>query len=148
MNNVTLIGNLATDVTMRETQSGKQVASFKVAVNRFGQDNGADFIWVKTWNGSAENCAKYLSKGKKVAIEGQIRTSRVQSEGEFKDYFEVNANRVTFLTPKPADGEAPVNEDENIPAAVEVISEAPREEDITPAAETSKEAPADDDIPF
>lgn len=118
-NIVVLAGHLATDVRLRETQSGKQVASFKLAINRPGEDNGADFVWVKTWNGSASACAKYIGKGKAVQVEGEIRTSRVGEGDSFKEYFEVNARRVTFLSPRQNDGSSVE------PTTVEVSTEPP-----------------------
>lgn len=133
MNNVQLIGNLSTGVRVRETQSGKKTASFKVAVNRPGTEGKADYVWVKVWNGTAEACAKYLNgpdrekgiKASRVAVEGSISTSRVEKDGNFTEYVEVNARRVTFLSTRQAEQAG-----EEAPASVEASTPAPTDDDI------------------
>ncbi|HSI98514.1 MAG TPA: single-stranded DNA-binding protein, partial [Gaiellaceae bacterium] len=74
MNNVTLIGNLATDVEVREVGNDKKVATFVLAVDRPGQDKGADFVRVATWDRQAEVCGEYLAKGKRVAVDGRLKS--------------------------------------------------------------------------
>ena len=160
MNNVQLHGNLATDVRLRKTKTDKDVASFKLAVNRPGKDAGADFIWVKVWNGSAVACEKYLAKGSPVLVEGSISTSRTGEAPNFTEYVEVSAQRVTFLssgnggngnTPSPeseADATAKaIAEAKATLAALEANAEVSTENDST----TEAPVPAiveDDDIPF
>jgi single-stranded DNA-binding protein len=63
MNVVTLIGNLATEVELREVGPDKRVASFVLAVDRASQDGGADFVRVSAWDRQAELCAEYLGRG-------------------------------------------------------------------------------------
>ena len=63
MNVVTLIGNLATEVELREVGPDKKVASFVLAVDRASRDGGADFVRVSAWDRQAELCAEYLGKG-------------------------------------------------------------------------------------
>ena len=65
MNIVTLIGNLATDVELREVGPEKKVASFLLAVDRASRDGGADFVNVCAWDRQAELCAEYLAKGRR-----------------------------------------------------------------------------------
>lgn len=69
MNKVTIIGNLTRDPEIAETPTGVTVCKFAVAVNRkYKDDNGevvTDFFNVVAWRGLAENCGKYLAKGKK-----------------------------------------------------------------------------------
>ena len=96
MNVVTLIGNLATEVELREVAGGKQRASFLLAVNRTTQD-GADFIWVVAWDKQAETCAEHLSKGRRVALDGRLRSRRWEEDGKPRNAVEVVANRVQFL---------------------------------------------------
>jgi single-strand DNA-binding protein len=129
MNSVNLIGNLATDVTTRNV--GEQtVASFKLAVNRPGQDKGADFFWVQTWNGSAEACAKYLGKGHEVGIIGELRGSSVKNEdGTYTEYVKVNARRVQFLRRPNGQSAPPVGDDE-APTSVETSAPAPNDDGI------------------
>ena len=99
MNVVTLIGNLATDVELRDVGDDRQVANFVLAVDRPGKDE-ADFVFVSTWNKQAETCARYLTKGKRVAVDGRLRSSSWEdSDGNKRSAIEVVANRVQFLSP-------------------------------------------------
>ncbi len=109
MNNVTLIGNLATDVDLREVGEEKKVANFVLAIDRPGPDAGADFVRVAVWNRQAETCAQFLAKGKRVAVDGRLRSrSWEDPEGTRRSAVEVVANRVQFLSPPgERDTEAP-----------------------------------------
>lgn len=101
MNVVTLIGNLATEVDLRDVGEDRQVASFLLAVDRFGKDE-ADFVRISTWNKQAETCARYLTKGRRVAVDGRLRSSSWEdSDGNKRNAVEVVANRVQFLSPPP-----------------------------------------------
>ncbi len=75
MNTVTLIGNLATDVEVRDVGDDKKVANFLLAVDRPAADSDADFVRITAWNRQAEVCAEFLAKGRRVAVEGRLRTS-------------------------------------------------------------------------
>ena len=98
MNVVTLIGNLATDVELRDVGQDMQVATFLLAVDRPAKDE-ADFVRVSTWNKQAEVCAQYLAKGRKVGIDGRLRSSSWEdSDGNKRNAIEVVANRVEFLS--------------------------------------------------
>ncbi|HEY7149373.1 MAG TPA: single-stranded DNA-binding protein [Gaiellaceae bacterium] len=100
MNVVTLIGNLASDVELKDVGDDRQVATFLLAVDRPGKDE-ADFFRVSTWNRQAELCAQFLAKGRKVGIDGRLRSSSWEdSDGNKRTAVEVVANRVEFLTPR------------------------------------------------
>lgn len=107
MNKLTIIGNLTNNPEMRVTQSGINVCSFGVAVNRRraqGAEPQADFFRVSAWRGLAENCQKYLAKGRKVAVTGSVSVSvYTASNGEARANLEVNADDVEFLSPKNED---------------------------------------------
>ena len=104
MNVVTLIGNLATDVGLKDIAPDKKVATFLLAVDRPGRDAGADFISVATWNRQAEVCAEYLAKGACVAVDGRLRTrSWEDAEGQRRTATEVVANHVQFLDARSRD---------------------------------------------
>ena len=64
MNSVHLIGNLATDVELRDVAEEKKVANFLLAIDRGSRDGGADFVWVSAWERQGELCAEYLAKGR------------------------------------------------------------------------------------
>jgi len=102
MNSVNLIGNLATDVEIREVGEDKKVASFLLAVNRPTKDAQADFVWVSAWDRQAELCAEWLSKGKRVALDGRLKSRSWEEDGKRRDAIEVVANRVEFLSSPPA----------------------------------------------
>ncbi len=99
MNVVTLIGNLASEVELKDVGQDLQVANFLLAVDRPGKDE-ADFVRISTWNKQAETCARYLTKGKRVAVDGRLRSSSWEdSDGNRRSAIEVVANRVQFLSP-------------------------------------------------
>lgn len=104
MNSLTIIGNLTRDPELRTTTTGKQVCTFSVAVNRRhreGQEQEADYFRVSAWNQSAENCHKYLSKGRKVAVVGPVKlTTYTAQDGTTRANMEVFAETVEFLSPK------------------------------------------------
>ena len=106
MNVVSLIGNLATDVELKPLGEGRSVASFVVAIDRPGRD-GADFIRVAAWNKQAEACAHGLVRGRRVALDGRLRSRSWEEDGKKRNAVEVVANRVQFLTgPAPDAGAA------------------------------------------
>jgi single-strand DNA-binding protein len=98
VNSISLIGNLATDVELRDAGE-KKVASFLLAVDRPSRDGGADFVWVNAWDRQGELCSEYLDKGNRVAVEGRIRSRTWEQDGKRRDAVEVVARRVEFLTP-------------------------------------------------
>ena len=97
MNIVTLIGNLATDVELREVGPEKKVASFLLAVDRASKEGGADFVNVCAWDRQAELCAEYLGKGRRVAVDGWLKSRSWEEEGKRRTAIEVVARRVEFL---------------------------------------------------
>ena len=98
MNNVSVIGNLAADVEVRGA-GDKQVSKFLLAVDRYSKDGGADFIGVSAWDRQGELCAEYLSKGRRVGIEGYIRShSWEDDQGKRRREVEIVARRVDFLS--------------------------------------------------
>ena len=97
MNVVTLIGNLATEVELREVGPDKKVASFVLAVDRASRDGGADFVRVSAWDRQAELCAEYLGKGRRIAVDGRLKSRSWEDEGKRRSAVEVVARRVEFL---------------------------------------------------
>ena len=97
MNVVTLIGNLATDVDLREVGPEKKVASFVLAVDRASREGGADFVSVSAWDRQAELCAEYLGKGRRIAVDGRLKSRSWEEEGKRRSAIEVVARRVEFL---------------------------------------------------
>ena len=99
MNVVTLIGNLATDVELRDVGEERKLATFVLAVDRPGSAGGADFVRVAAWNKQAETCGRYLAKGKPVAVDGRLRSrSWEEADGKRRTSLEVVATTVEFLS--------------------------------------------------
>lgn len=103
---------MCADPQLRSTRDGIAVCSFTVAVNRrqkqaAGQPD-ADFFRVTAWRGLGENCARYLAKGRKVAVTGSVAVSTYTgSDGTTRASMDVNADDVEFLTPRDSVEHAP-----------------------------------------
>ena len=104
MNKLTIIGNLTRTPEMRTTQSGKNVCNFTVAVNnrRRSVQNGqpeVDFFRVQAWDKLAENCQRYLDKGRKVCVMGPVSVETyTANNGETRANMNVLAQDVEFLS--------------------------------------------------
>lgn len=114
MNRVILVGNLATEPDMRTTQTGISQCSFRLAVQRRYTDKQtgqreADFFPIIAWRQLAELCGKYLTKGRKVAIEGTLQSRSYEAQDGTRRYItEIIADSVEFLGSKQ-DGAAASN---------------------------------------
>src|SRR5690348_18374220 len=97
VNVVTLIGNLATEVQLREVGPDKKVASFVLAVDRASREGGADFVTVAAWDRQAELCAEYLGRGRRIAVDGRLKSRSWEEDGKRRTAIEVVARRVEFL---------------------------------------------------
>lgn len=105
MNKAVIVGNLTRDPELRATGNGVAVCNFTVAVKRRfkGQEGGvsADFIPVAAWRQQGENCAKYLTKGSRVAVSGSIQVRSYEARDGSKRYAtEIVADEVEFLSAK------------------------------------------------
>lgn len=113
MNKVILIGRLTRDPELRHTPQGTAVCQITVAVNRRGAQPGqqdADFINVSVWGVQAENVARYMAKGRQVAVEGRIQTRNYDDKDGKKVYVtEVIATNVQFLDSKGASSDSSVS---------------------------------------
>ena len=108
MNKITLIGNLTHDPEVRSTPSGVTVCTFTIAVNRrFASQGGerqTDFFRINAWRQLGDTCARYLSKGRKVAVIGELQARTYEAkDGTTRMSLDVSADEVEFLTPKSAD---------------------------------------------
>ena len=103
MNQVTLIGRLTRDPELRYTTGQNQmaVAKFSIAVDRMvkaGEEKKADFPRITVFGKQAENCEKYLKKGRLTAIQGRLQTGSYQDkDGKTVYTTDVIADRVEFL---------------------------------------------------
>lgn len=109
MNNVNLIGRLTNAVDFRYSQAQNPYCFFTIAVDRglskekreelqAMNKQTADFIRIVVYGVTAENCKKYLKKGRNVAIQGRIQTGSYTAEdGQRKYTFNIEAERVQFI---------------------------------------------------
>lgn len=113
MNKITLIGNLTRDPEMSTTPSGVSVCRFGIAVNRRFQTNESgervtDFFNIVVWRQQAESCARFLQKGRKVAVVGELQARTYQDRnGETRLALDVAADEVEFLSPRQEGAPAP-----------------------------------------
>lgn len=109
-NKLIIIGNLTKDPDYSVSQNGTPMCRFTVAVNRRGGEE-TDFFRVTTFHKNAENCAAYLSKGRKVCIVGEVHIGEyTDRDGVKRTGVDVLASEVEFLSPK--DEEKPAKKKE------------------------------------
>lgn len=133
MNKVFLIGNLTRDPELSTTNSGISVCRISIAVSRrFANADGSretDFFNVVAWRTIAENCAKYLKKGSKIAVMGSIQNRSYEGNDGNKHYTtDITAEEIEFLSTKgdanasvempasnniPDTGLQPIDDDDN-----------------------------------
>ena len=103
MNKAILIGRLTADPESRMTQNGTQVTTFTIAVDRRFKkgEEKTDFFTCVAWRILAEICGKYLSKGKKVAVIGEIQNRSYEAKDGSKKYVtEIVLDEMEMLSPK------------------------------------------------
>ena len=109
MNKCILIGNLAKDPELTTTSNGVAVCRFAIAVSRrYSNADGereTDFLNIVVWRSLGENCHKFLKKGSKVGVVGNIQSRSYDATDGSKRYVtEVIAEEVEFISTKTADG--------------------------------------------
>lgn len=143
MNKVILIGNLANDPEARTTQSGISQSTFRIAVQRrFANQQGvreADFFTVIAWRQTADFCNRYLSKGRRIAVEGSIQNRSYDAQDGSKRYVtEIIADNIEALGSRNEDGGQPRRD--NGPTPPPAQSAPPSMNDFTEVD--------DDELPF
>lgn len=118
INQVILMGRLTRDPELRTTTTGKSVVNFSLAVDKGGQDAGADFFEIVAWEKLAELVAQYLSKGRRCLVQGRLSQRQWEQDGQKRSRIEVMANDVTFL-----DGPTSNSEGTSAPASQPTSSE-------------------------
>jgi len=153
MNIVSLIGRLTADPELKHTQSGTAMTRFTIAVDRNftkqGEERQADFISITAWQQKAEFICRYFTKGRRIAIVGEIRTgSYTDRDGNKRYTTDVIANNVEFCDSK--------NDGSGYGSGSGTSGQGYRRaESSDPAPSYSSgdngdfyEAPASDDLPF
>jgi len=98
VNKVIVTGNLCRDIELRYIPDGTAVGSFSIAVNeKYKDKETTSFFNVTVWGKQAENCAKYIGKGSKVLIEGNLKQDTWEKDGQKHQMVKINAQRVEFI---------------------------------------------------
>ena len=146
INRVCITGNLTREPELRATQSGSQVLNFGIAVNdrRKNPSSGEwedypNFVDCTMFGTRAEKIANYIAKGSKVAIEGKLRYSSWEKDGERRSKLEVIVDEIEFMIRRDEQGGAVIS----TPTPAPVRPAAPRQAAPVAAAEVY-----DEDIPF
>ena len=115
MNTLHIIGYLTADPTTRATSTGKTVTSFTIGVTRSRKDaNGdkqSDFFRITTWGATADFCGKYLTKGSRVAVTGEINLNSYDGkDGQTRYSLDVQADHVENITERKQEKKQETNE--------------------------------------
>jgi single-strand DNA-binding protein len=102
MNHVNLIGRLTRDAELKYTPSGQAVSKFSIAVNRSVKrgekwEDEANFFDIVLWGKRAEALDQYLTKGKQIGVDGELRQDRWQQDGQNRSKVEVIATNINLL---------------------------------------------------
>lgn len=105
---ISFIGYLTADPTTRATNNGTTVCTFTVGVTRSKKnaagDKESDFFRVNTWRQQADFCGKYLTKGSRVAVTGELNLNSYKGkDGQTRYSLDVQADHVENLTEKKAE---------------------------------------------
>lgn len=148
INVVALAGNAVGDPTVRSTNSGKKVATFRLAVNNPLSEKEVLFIDVDTWEKQADFVEKYVKKGSLISVVGRLKQDTWEKDGQKRSSISVITERLNFVNSgkKKDTGESDDVADENAPAP------RPTAKSATKPAYKAATKPAaqqeDDDIPI
>lgn len=113
MNKIIIKGRLTGTPETRQTDSGKNVTSFSVAVNRQFNKDEADFFNCTAWEKTGEFVSKYFDKGQEILIEGRMESSHSDKNGEKRTYWKITVEQVDFCGSKNTNS----NNNSNAPAS-------------------------------
>lgn len=149
INRAIISGNLTRDAELRQTQSGMPVMSLGVAVNdrRRNQQTGEwedypNFIDCTMFGARAQSICQYLTKGTKVSIEGKLRWSQWERDGQKRSKIEIVIDEIEFMSSRNSSGVQNQNDYGN-----QGYSPAPAYGNPAPMVDTSSSV-YDEDIPF
>src|SRR5277367_5569338 len=103
LNKVLLMGNLTRDPEVRYTPKGTAVGDLSIAINdSYKAQDGTikevvTYVDIEVWGRQAETCKQYLTKGRPIFVEGQLKLDQWEQEGQKKSRLKVRADRVQFL---------------------------------------------------
>lgn len=138
LNRAQLIGNLTRDPETRQTSTGKTVCSFSIATNSSWKDSSgqrqekAEFHNIVAWGKLAEICGQYMTKGKKIYVEGRIQTRDWEGEDGVKRYrTEIIAENVIMLDRAGAPASGGMEREQNTAAVKKEEAPALKEEEVS-----------------
>ncbi|MCG2686131.1 single-stranded DNA-binding protein [Candidatus Parcubacteria bacterium] len=146
VNMAIVVGNLTRDPEMRYTPKGHAVTSFSVATNRAWQSDGeqredVEFHNVVAWNKLAEICTQLLSKGRKVYIQGRLKTRNWEDQNGVRHYrTEIVADEMVVLDRKPEGTSGGAGRP--VAPKTAVVAEPPKTSVVKPAKKETAEKPA------
>jgi single-strand DNA-binding protein len=150
INRVILTGNLTRDPELRSLPSGTSVCSLRVAVNTRRKDQSGEWVdkpnyfSVTVWGAQGDNCARYLSKGRPVAIDGRLEWREWEAkEGGKRESIEIVADSVQFLGGREEGGGNGNGFQQRSDVPVDTADFQP-----ATAPSSSPSAGTEDDIPF
>ena len=128
MNKVYLIGNLTRDPEISTTTSGISVCRMSIAVGRrfanAGGERETDFFNIIVWRSVGENCHKFLKKGSKVGIVGNIQSRSYDAPDGTKRYVtEIVAEEVEFLSTRTQDEQVKSDRVDEVPGGLQPIDD-------------------------
>ena len=159
-NKIILVGNLGRDPELRYTPQGVAVCSFSMATNERRRDKSGEFqdttTWFKItlWRQSAENAAKYLTKGSSVYIEGRLQVEEWTDRDNNSRYtLSVQASDMHFIGGRGEGGgggdfSGGGPDEQDMHSGPPMESSASASGGSSASAPASPSSPADDDIPF
>ena len=151
INVVVLVGRLTRDCEVKSTPQGTSVCRFSIAVNRRKRtgdkwEDEVSYIDIVVWGKSAETLSSYLTKGRQVSVQGELRQSRWEQNGQSHSRIEVVANSVQLLASSQG-GSA--SQDNGGYQAQRPVQRAPQQTmQQAPVSDMGPEAFDDSDIPF
>ena len=158
LNVVAIMGRLARDPELRQTTTGKNVASFRIACDRGRRDaNGqsqADWLDVVAWDRTAEFVCKYFQKGSLIAIDGRLQSRSYQDKnGNNRTAFEIVANNINFAGPKNSNAGGGANYQNSAPSYQNAAPARPAAVEAAPSysagnADDFAVIDDSDDLPF
>jgi single-strand DNA-binding protein len=113
LNRVHLIGNLGKDPETRTIPTGNKVCSFSIAINRRWKTGDGDYKdatdWfnIEVWGRLGETCQQYLHKGSRVYLEGRLKTSKYEHDGETRYITKIIATQMIMLDRRPGEDHVP-----------------------------------------
>ncbi len=96
-----VVGRLTADPELKQTNNGKDVLNFSLAVNRrFSKDDEVDYFDFTAWGKTAELIAAYKSKGEQLMVESDMQVDKFQVDGQNRQKVKNVAQSVVFLGSK------------------------------------------------